>query len=169
MLKITALGSAISLFVVTLPVAWAEEVDGDTHSLAQAAQNPVANMISLPFQNNTDFNFSPKDKTLNTLNIQPVIPFQVSDNWNVITRTIIPVVSQPGILPGDDRETGLGDSTITAFLSPNNDKICDCKGSILSTCNCSRNDRPFSPNKHRCNFPDELTRKRLQLSQKSLE
>lgn len=111
---------AFLLFAVTASRSWAAGSDSDTQSLAQAAQNPLANMISLPFQNSTDFNFGPKDKTLNTLNIQPVIPFQVSDNWNVITRTIIPVVSQPGILPGDDRETGLGDSTITAFLSPNN-------------------------------------------------
>jgi hypothetical protein len=90
----------------------------DTHELAKAAQNPVANMISLPFQNNTDFNRGPKDKTFNTTNIQPVLPFELNDNWNVITRTIIPVVSQPGLTPDQDRETGLGDTTFTAFFSP---------------------------------------------------
>jgi hypothetical protein len=95
-----------------------EPGENETEELARAAQNPVANMISLPFQNNTDFNFGPKDKTLNTTNIQPVIPFELNDEWNVITRTIVPIVSQPEIQPGQDRETGLGDTTFTVFLSP---------------------------------------------------
>ncbi len=114
-------------FVYSSPVLFAAAGDSeiepggsDTAALARAAQNPVSSMISLPFQNNTDFNFGPKDKTLNTTNIQPVIPFSLNDNWNVITRTIIPVVSQPAIVPGQDRETGLGDATFTVFLSPKN-------------------------------------------------
>ena len=74
--------------------------DSETSELAKAAQNPVASMISLPFQNNTDFNFGPGDKTLNTTNIQPVIPISLNENWNLITRTIIPVVSQPEMVPG---------------------------------------------------------------------
>ncbi len=95
-----------------------EPGENETEELARAAQNPVASMISLPFQNNTDFNFGPKNKTLTTTNIQPVIPFELNDEWNVITRTIVPIVSQPEILPGQDRETGLGDTTFTVFLSP---------------------------------------------------
>ena len=76
-----------------------ESGENETEELARAAQNPVANMISLPFQNNTDFNFGPKDKTLNTTNIQPVIPFELNDDWNLITRTIIPVVSSLRLRP----------------------------------------------------------------------
>ena len=95
-----------------------EAGENETEELARAAQNPVASMISLPFQNNTDFNFGPKDKTLSTTNIQPVIPFELNDEWNVITRTIVPIVSQPEVSPGQDRETGLGDTTFTVFLSP---------------------------------------------------
>jgi hypothetical protein len=90
----------------------------DDQSLAKAAQNPVADLVSLPFQNNTDFNFGPDKETLNTLNIQPVYPISLNEQWNLITRTIVPVVSQPGLTPGQDRETGLGDTTFTAFLSP---------------------------------------------------
>jgi len=86
--------------------------------LAKAAQNPVADMISLPFQNNTNFDFGPANKTQNILNIQPVWPFSLTEDWNLITRTIVPVTSQPGLFPGDNRETGLGDTTFTAFLSP---------------------------------------------------
>ena len=86
--------------------------------LAKTAQNPVANIISLPFQNNTNFNFGPREETQNILNIQPVVPFPLGTDWNVITRTIVPVISQPPLGAGDDRENGLGDITFTAFLSP---------------------------------------------------
>lgn len=86
--------------------------------LRAAAQNPVASMISVPFQNNTDFNIGPNDKTKNTMNIQPVIPFEFNDDWNLITRTILPVVSQPGLFPGQDRTNGLGDTSFSAFLAP---------------------------------------------------
>jgi len=117
--------SAFQIVLMTSPLAYAAKGDGiidagenETAELARAVQNPLASMISLPFQNNTDFNFGPKDKTLNTTNIQPVIPFSLNDDWNVITRTIIPIVSQPGNIPGQDRKTGLGDTTFTAFFSP---------------------------------------------------
>jgi len=86
--------------------------------LAKAAQNPIAAMISLPFQNNTDFGVGPEDGTKNTLNIQPVWPFELNDNWNLITRTILPVVSQPGVAQGQDRTNGLGDTTFTSWFSP---------------------------------------------------
>ena len=112
--------------VIALPASAANE-DGDgiiepgeneTAELARAAQNPLASMISLPFQNNTNFNFGPLEKTQNILNIQPVIPIELNENWNLITRTIIPVVSQPALTPAQDREFGLGDTVFTAFLSP---------------------------------------------------
>lgn len=95
-----------------------EPGENRTEELARAAQNPVASMISLPFQNNSNFNFGPQEKTQNVMNIQPVLPFELNDEWNLITRTILPVVSQPGFSPGQDRENGIGDTLFTAFLSP---------------------------------------------------
>jgi hypothetical protein len=92
--------------------------EGDAAELARAVQNPVADLISLPFQNNTNFEFGPKEKALNRLNIQPVIPFGIDDDWQVITRTIVPIISQPQLRPGQDRRNGIGDTTFTAFLSP---------------------------------------------------
>ena len=80
--------------------------------LAKAAQNPIASMISLPFQNNTNTNFGPEEKTQNILNIQPVWPFSVGENWNLITRTILPVMSQPALTPNGERTSGLGDISI---------------------------------------------------------
>jgi hypothetical protein len=119
---------AVTLFLPTLLPAQ-NTADGDgiiepgenpEEELAKAAQNPVANMISLPLQNNTNFNFGPREKTQNVLNIQPVWPFTLNQDWNLITRTIMPVISQPPLFPGDDRENGLGDIIFTAFLSPAN-------------------------------------------------
>jgi len=84
--------------------------------LAKQAQNPIANLISLPLQNNTNFNVGPDDRNQNILNIQPVYPFSLGEDWNVITRTILPVISQP--LADGDRQNGLGDTSFTAFFSP---------------------------------------------------
>jgi hypothetical protein len=86
--------------------------------LARAAQNPLANMVSIPFQNNTNFNTGPENGTQNVLNIQPVIPIDLTPDWNLITRTIVPVVTQPGVVPGQDSTTGFGDTLFSAFLSP---------------------------------------------------
>ena len=88
-----------------------------TEELAKAAQNPIASMISLPFQNNTNLNIGPNDQTQNVMNIQPVYPFEMGD-YNIITRTIVPVVSSPSVLTGTDRVDGIGDTLFTAFVSP---------------------------------------------------
>ena len=94
--------------------------------LAKAAQNPVAAMISLPFQNNTLFGVGPDDGTANVLNIQPVIPFTVGD-WNIINRTITPLIYLPDVtaglpeLPeGVNRGStfGLGDINTSFYFSP---------------------------------------------------
>jgi hypothetical protein len=100
--------------LLTMPV----RAEMSTEELAKLAQNPVGNLISLPFQNNTNLNFGPEKGTQNILNIQPVIPISVNEEWNVITRTILPVIWNPSLGPGDPSTTGTGDTTFTAFLSP---------------------------------------------------
>jgi hypothetical protein len=95
-------------------VVWA----ADKADLARAAQNPIADMISLPLQNNTNFGVGPGDDVQNILNIQPVVPFKLSENWNLITRTIFPVIYQPELVPGTGSEFGLGDINTTLFFSP---------------------------------------------------
>ena len=111
--RVLALAGMLSL----ISASQAAEVS-DKEALAKAAQNPIASLISLPFQNNTNFGIGPDDKTENVLNIQPVWPFSIGENWNLITRTIVPVISQPGSLPGESRENGLGDVSFTGFFSP---------------------------------------------------
>lgn len=86
-------------------------------SLAEQAQNPIANLISLPFQNNTTFGLGPnQDRVLNVLNIQPVVPFALSKDLNLVTRTILPVVSQPAF--AGQQRTGLGDINPSFFFVP---------------------------------------------------
>jgi hypothetical protein len=88
--------------------------------LAKLAQNPVGNLISLPFQNNTNFNVGPESGTQNILNIQPVIPVSINKDWNIITRTIVPVIWNPSLGPEISSKDGVGDTVFTAFLSPAN-------------------------------------------------
>ena len=110
--RLTAVaGAAIAL-------AGAAHAEMSAEELAKLAQNPVGNMISVPFQNNTDLNTGPLKGSQNILNIQPVIPVELNADWNVITRTILPVVSQPAMFPGGERTNGIGDAVFTAFLSP---------------------------------------------------
>jgi hypothetical protein len=97
--------------------------DASQGDLQKASQNPVADLISVPFQSN--FNFFDREKIpvhgtemQYVLNVQPVIPFKLNDDWNLITRTIIPVIYQPEITPGVGTHGGLGDIQLTGFLSP---------------------------------------------------
>lgn len=96
--------------------AWGEPPSAT--ELAKETQNPVANLISVPFQYNTGFNFGSRDRTQHILNIQPVIPISLGEDLNLITRTIIPIVSQPSLAPGQDRRNGLGDTSLSLFVSP---------------------------------------------------
>ena len=122
MKTLTTIATALAVCACTLTVS----AQQDAAALAKAAQNPVANMISLPFQNNTSFGATEHD-VANTLNIQPVWPLTLNEDWNVITRTILPVVYKSALVgssevPGAEdtvmEKSGLGDTTFTAFLSP---------------------------------------------------
>ena len=84
--------------------------------LAKKTQNPVSDLISVPFQNNFNFGVGPQDKLQYVLNIQPVLPQRISEQWNWIHRAIIPIIDQPA--PVD--EFGLGDIQYQGYLSPAN-------------------------------------------------
>ena len=87
-------------------------------ALAKKLQNPIADLISVPFQNNTNFSYGPNKGTQDILNIQPVIPIQLNADWNLITRTILPLIWQPSLQPAQSVPFGLGPTTFSAFLSP---------------------------------------------------
>jgi opacity protein-like surface antigen len=67
----------------------------EDEDLAKKSQNPIADLVSVPFQSNTNFNAGPFNRTQEVLNIQPVVPLHISADWNLISRTIVPVISQP--------------------------------------------------------------------------
>jgi hypothetical protein len=108
---------AFSALTASLLAATPALAELSAEELAKLAQNPVGNLISVPFQNNTNLNVGPDKRNQNILNIQPVIPISVNSEWNIITRTIVPVISQP-LFPDGDRTNGIGDTVFTAFLSP---------------------------------------------------
>jgi len=86
--------------------------------LAKLAQNPDGNLVSVPFQNNTNFGVGPLGGTQNVLNIQPVIPFELNADYNLITRTIVPLIWQPAFAPGEGSRFSLRDVQLSGFVSP---------------------------------------------------
>lgn len=89
-----------------------------TSELAKQAQNPIANMVSIPFENdfNPETGINKKDSYV--LQVKPVVPFKVTDDWTLITRTIVPVIQVPDLSPKVRGVTGLGDIQESLFLSP---------------------------------------------------
>ena len=82
--------------------------------LAKKSQNPVSDLISVPFQNNFNFGTGPEDNMQYVLNVQPVYPWHMSEQWNWIHRAIIPLINQPSPV----NMFGLGDIQYQGFLSP---------------------------------------------------
>jgi hypothetical protein len=98
--------------------ASAPAASSDADALAKATQNPVASLISVPIQNNSNFAVGPYNRTQDVLNIQPVIPARISENWMLISRIIQPIVWQPASTQPTGGEYGFGDINPTFFLSP---------------------------------------------------
>jgi hypothetical protein len=102
------------LFLLPACIAFAESDE----ELAKESLNPVAALISLPIQNNWDFGIGPADAMRYTLNVQPVIPFSLTNDYNLITRTIVPYIYAEAPVKGGNNESGLGDIVQSYFLSP---------------------------------------------------
>jgi hypothetical protein len=91
----------------------------DSGDLAKKLSNPVANLVSLPFQSNFGFNAGQDDdKFQYVLNVQPVIPTSLNNDWNLITRIIAPVIYQDALFSGQGDNAGLGDTNFSFFFSP---------------------------------------------------
>jgi hypothetical protein len=111
--------TSITILALTACTLHAQNADHSAE-LAKKLANPIADLISLPIQSNIDFGVGPGDGTVSRTNIQPVIPFELSEHWNLISRTILPVIDQEGLAPaGDSLDVfGLGDTTQSLFFSP---------------------------------------------------
>jgi hypothetical protein len=116
------LGSKVFLILALAAPAFAQE---DATALAKKTQNPVADLISVPLQSN--FNFGAgfnHNKMIYVLNVQPVIPARISEDWNLITRVVMPIINQPNLSPSfggavpSTTGTGFGDFNPSFFFSP---------------------------------------------------
>ena len=107
------------LIIVTFFALMGFSQESRKEELAKEAQNPLANMISIPFQNNTTYRIGDNNSTQNILNFQPVVPLSF-EKFRLYTRFVIPFISDPDLGSGDNN-TGLGDMNLTAFFSPNNE------------------------------------------------
>jgi hypothetical protein len=115
----------IVLLLAALSTTAAAQQEPSAEELAKKTQNPVADLISVPLQSN--FNFGTgfnHNKMLYVLNVQPVIPVKIAEDWNLITRVIMPIINQPSLFPTfggalhSTTGTGFGDFNPTFFLSP---------------------------------------------------
>ncbi len=110
---ITRCATAALFAVLALPA-----VAQDTQSLAREAKNPFADLINLQFFYDANLRVAPGNETQQVLTIQPLIPFNLNADWTLVTRTILPLIDQPGTAPGEGWIRGSGDTQFAAFLSP---------------------------------------------------
>ena len=88
------------------------------HSLTEKSQNPIGDLITVPFQNTTNFGVGTLDKTQNVLLFEPVAPISLDPDWNLIVRPITPITYQPALFPGDSYDFGIGDIQLQTYLVP---------------------------------------------------
>lgn len=90
----------------------------EAQELAKKLSNPVASLISVPLQSSFDFGMGTGSGWRYTLNVQPVIPMKLSDKWNLISRTIVPIIHQGNVTGPQTSQSGLGDTVQSFFFSP---------------------------------------------------
>jgi len=108
----------LSASVAVLAFISSAHAQESAEDLAKKLSNPIASLISVPFQGNYDGGYGPNDGSKYTINVQPVIPFTLNEDWNVISRTIVPIVWQHDIAGPSGDQFGLGDTTQSLFFSP---------------------------------------------------
>jgi hypothetical protein len=89
----------------------------DAAEIAKKLANPIGALISVPFQNNMDIDIGDFNGSRNTLNIQPIVPFNLTQRFSLITRYILPVISQHDITGENTHQSGLSDALVSGWIS----------------------------------------------------
>lgn len=110
--------AGLCIFLMGINLSAQEQPVSSAEDLAKKLANPVASLISAPFQNNMDVGIGTFNGSRNTLNIQPVVPIVLSAKMNLIARMVLPVISQHDITGENTQQGGLSDATLSAFFSP---------------------------------------------------
>jgi hypothetical protein len=119
--------TVMAAFFLMSPI-WAEtpapaaEGGDKATDLAKKLNNPISDLVSVPFQANWNAGVGPEDGTQFLLNIQPVVPSTLNKDWNLITRVIVPVLGQPALTPGGPSSFGMSDILASVFFSPSGSK-----------------------------------------------
>jgi len=109
----------LAVVLASYELADAARAEPDAVELAKKLANPVSSLISLPLQLNFDDRIGALDEGSRvSFNIQPVIPISLNDDWNLISRTILPLVRQENVVPGSGSQSGIGDTVQSLFFSP---------------------------------------------------
>jgi hypothetical protein len=111
--KFIILLMALTAFCPSVVPAWSQESD-----IAKQAQNPIARLISVPFENDFNPQTGANKEDSYVLQMKPVVPLKLSKEWNLITRTIVPIIQIPDPATGVSGASGLGDISLSLFLSP---------------------------------------------------
>jgi hypothetical protein len=108
----------IAIGLSAAPMCCCLNASADDAGLAKQLNNPIASLISVPFQGNYDTGYGSEDGDKTFVNVQPVIPISINDDWNLISRTILPIAWQNDIAGESGDQFGLGDTTQSLFFSP---------------------------------------------------
>ena len=110
--------ASVGLLVAVVLHARVQAQQAEPSDLLKKARNPLADLVSVQVQSNFNFDVGPNRDTQYVFNLQPVVPIHLPAEWNLITRTIVPLLNEPPSEPGQGYTFGIGDTQTTLFLSP---------------------------------------------------